>query len=416
MNKPDQSVVLLMTRIPFPPVGGDRVKSYHMVKLLHARFHLRIVIVSDEKASPEQIKFLEDHCETFKLFCFSPFRCRLNLVKVFWKRSMPLQVAYYQFGKVSRFLESFIHKDDIVISTLIRSAEYARSFPNHKVLDIVDSIYLNYKRSIDNVHSVFWKMVYRFELNRLERYERQCVKFFDCTTFVNYFESLEWSRFGKCIWIPNGVSQTLIQNHYPYRHHAQPSIAFFGKMDYQPNVDALKWFFGNVMDKLDPRIVVLVIGSNHSKLAQWFQSRTNRIQFTGYVDDPYAQLAQCECVIAPMQTGGGIQNKILESMAIGQIVITTSLAGSPIVGAVHGTHFFVEDYPQGMANRINEIVANRLPFEEVGRNAKSLIRSAYTWLNYEEKLLGCMFGVVGQVAKEESSANATTNQSVFPKP
>jgi glycosyltransferase involved in cell wall biosynthesis len=238
------------------------------------------------------------------------------------------------------------------------------------------------------------------------------VKFFDCTAFVNYYESLEWGRFGKCLWIPNGVSQSLIESQYPYRRHGFPSIAFFGKMDYQPNVDALKWFYGNVMDKLDPRIVVLVIGSNQNKLAQWFESKTNRIQFTGYLEDPYAQLANCECIIAPMQTGGGIQNKILESMGIGQIVITTSLAGSPIVGAVHGTHFFIEDYPQGMANRINEIVANRLSYEEVGCNAKELISKAYTWHNYEEKLLGCMVGEVQHFVNEDSHPETRSNQSV----
>lgn len=375
-----------MTRLPFPPVGGDKVKSYHLVKILNSISHLKIVVVSDEKPEKSQIDFLKSNCINFKIFYYNKLRCILNLSKVFFNKDLPLQVAYYDFKDVHKYLNKSIQEQDILISTLIRSANYIIPFKNFKILDIVDSIYINYTRSIQNVNSLFWKSIYRFEINRLKKFETLSIKSFDYTIFVNQFEATQWSKYGKCRWIPNGVSQEIIN----YRN-SDPKInsnyvCFFGKMNYQPNIDAVVWFYNNVLNLLPQDINLCIVGSNHSKLEHFFRDKTDRIYFTGYLDDPYSVIDNAICVIAPMRTGGGIQNKVLESMGLGQIVIASTLAANPIIGAKNGVHLIITDDPLEIRDKIVSIVQNRKYFQSICSNAKELIRKQFSWELYKAKI------------------------------
>jgi len=92
------------------------------------------------------------------------------------------------------------------------------------------------------------------------------------------------------------------------------------------------------------------------------------------------------CVVAPMQTGAGIQNKILECMALGTINIVSSLAAKPI-GSEHNKHFLVCDDPKEIANYINKIYKNPKNFENLKKNAREYIMNNFTWSIYEKKLI-----------------------------
>ena len=97
-----------------------------------------------------------------------------------------------------------------------------------------------------------------------------------------------------------------------------------------------------------------------------------------------------DCVVAPMQTGGGIQNKILEAMALGKVVLTTELGYNPIERAERGVHLLVEDSPSKMADLINQIVISKEPFSFIEQNARQFIFENYSWKDYEKKLLGML--------------------------
>jgi len=107
-----------------------------------------------------------------------------------------------------------------------------------------------------------------------------------------------------------------------------------------------------------------------------------RIIVTGYVKDPYDFMSRCALVVSPMQTGGGIQNKILEGMALGKVNVTTSLGASSIYQANHNEHLLVEDSPIKMAELINLIVENPEQFRRIGENGEKLASDLYTWENF----------------------------------
>jgi glycosyltransferase involved in cell wall biosynthesis len=167
-----------------------------------------------------------------------------------------------------------------------------------------------------------------------------------------------------------------------YKNH----IAFFGKMDYQPNIDAVLWFVENVLPYLNKTLKFIVVGAYPAKVIQDLSKNFQNVKVTGFVEDPYLILKSSLCVVAPMQTGAGIQTKILECMALGTINIVSSLAAKPI-GAEHGKHFLVCDDPKEMANVINNIYKNPKNFEYLKIGAREFIKNNFTWGIYEKKLL-----------------------------
>lgn len=392
MNK--KNLLLIMSRLPYPPVGGDKLKSYNILKILSKHYNVYLVVITDEVLTSKIEDELKKWTVHLKVFTKKKYLCYFNTLKSFIN-NLPLQVNYYYFKDVKEYIDKISSEVDFAISTLIRTSEYLREFNKPKLLDAVDSIALNYQRSYSNTKSLFWKLIYKIETKRLFKYERRCVKEFDITFFVNKFEAEYWSNVGKTKWIPNGVNEKLLY-YNKQNDDFKNCIVFFGKMNYQPNIDAVLWFAENVLDKINKNIKFVIVGANPSKKILELAKSNKRIMVTGYLEDPYEVINSSLLVVAPMRTGGGIQNKVLEAMALGKICIVSSLAAKPIIGAKDREHFFVSDDPIEIAEIINSIYENSDRYKFIGENAKNLIRSLYNWGNYEKSLIKMVEDVLSQ--------------------
>ena len=159
------------------------------------------------------------------------------------------------------------------------------------------------------------------------------------------------------------------------------SFVFHGNLEYQPNIDAVLWFVDNVIEKIDKKLNFLIVGAKPTQKIKELEDKYANIKVTGFVDDPYEILNSCLCVVAPMQTGAGIQNKILETMALGTINIVSELAAKPI-GAEDKKEFLIIDKPELMANTINNIFTNQENYCFLKQNAKEFIKKNFTWSIY----------------------------------
>jgi glycosyltransferase involved in cell wall biosynthesis len=295
---------------------------------------------------------------------------------------------------VQKYIDEIYHDYDLLFATLIRTAKYVLDKQKPKILEITDSIGLNYLRSASKTFSSKWKTIYLIERNRLLKFEKYCIEKFDKTLFVNKEERDYFNLPQKTEWLPNGVDEKLLtyeNSDLKYKNY----VAFFGKMDYQPNIDAVLWFVKNVLPYLNKNLKFIIVGAYPKRVVQGLPKKFKNIEVTGYVEDPYLILKSSLCVVAPMQTGGGIQNKILECMALGTINIVSSLAAKPI-GAEQGKHFLVCDNPKDMANLINKIYEKPKDFEYLKQNARDFIKNNFTWQIYEKKLLDVIDNVVNE--------------------
>ncbi|MFN3307444.1 MAG: glycosyltransferase, partial [Candidatus Kapaibacteriota bacterium] len=163
-------------------------------------------------------------------------------------------------------------------------------------------------------------------------------------------------------------------------------ISFFGKMNYRPNVDAVLWFVKQVLPHLPKELNFQILGANPVKQLIDLAKENPRVIVRGYVEDPYVLLKSSLCVVAPMQTGGGIQNKILESMALGTIVITTPYSAFPIAKTEDNVLLIASDASEWI-KIINQLYRNPEKFNFIKGNARNYIKNNFTLEKFEKTLL-----------------------------
>jgi glycosyltransferase involved in cell wall biosynthesis len=376
-----KKILMLTSRLPYPPFGGDKLKNFNLLKILSKYYKVVLVTVTNEKLDEETKKVLEKFTVRYKVFEKSKIDFVLSASKTLLN-SEPLQVNYYYFNDVQKYIDGIVDNVDCVVSTLIRTSKYAININKPKIFDMADSLGQNYKKSLPNVKSIFWKNIYRFEASRLIDYEKKTIDRYDKTFLFNRQEIEYFNMPDKIKFIPHGVNEDLL-TYEKQNNHYRNSVAFFGKMDYQPNIDAVVWFVENVLEKLNKDIRFVVVGGKPTQKILDFGAKYENVEVTGFVDDPYEILNSCMCIVAPMQTGAGIQNKILETMALGTVNVISSLAAIPI-GAKDKKDYIVLDEPTQIANKINEIHQNKDNFEFYKINSREFIRQTFTWSIYEK--------------------------------
>jgi len=379
-----KNILFLSSRIPYPPIGGDRLKNYWLLKILAKHFNVHLVSIAEEKIPADFYKWADEIGITYRIFPKKKQEFLLSAGKSIFN-NYPIQVNYYYFDDVQQYIEKIYKDYDLLFATLIRTARYVMNLEKPKILEMTDSIALNYKRSAKKTKSLKWKLIYYLETNKLINFEKLCVKKFDKTLLVN-IEEVEFLQCdNKVVWLPNGVDEKLLyydKDNPKYNNY----VCFFGKMNYQPNIDAVLWFVENVLPLLNKNIIFCIVGAYPIKRIKSLENKFKNVVVTGFVKDPYEILKSSLCVVAPMQTGAGIQNKILESMALGTINIVSSLAAKPI-GAKHEEHFLIIDEPKEIAKAINEIYKNYKKYEYIKVKSREFIKNNFTWTLYEEKLL-----------------------------
>lgn len=384
MSKP--SILAIFPQLPLPEFAGDRQKVNNLIKVLSKAYNVHAVIISREKHTGEDEIFLKQYCNHYKIFKLSKIGILINCIKGLLKNES-IQINFFYQRKIDDYIHNELSDKKFIFFNLIRTAKYASGFKGNKVMDMVDLISLSYHRSLQKVHSPLWKLIYKYENKHLAKAEQEVIQNFKATFLVNKLEQIQLAeKFQKIFWLPNGIKEQLFN--YPNNVAKQPNvIVFIGKMDYPPNVDAVIWFVKNVFNRLNKEISFYIVGARPSKKVQQLATLNNRIIVTGYVKDPYELMNSCMAVVSPMQTGGGIQNKILEGMALGKVNVATNLGASSIYLAENNKHLLIEDNPIKMAELINNIHQHPNKYQQIGIDGKALVEKIYTWNNFGDILI-----------------------------
>lgn len=384
-------VCMILPRKLFPLLSGYSLKNYYLIRLLAKEYRLHLIVISGEELSEEEKDFYQTYTEKHQVYQMRKSERIVGAVSAIFS-GLPIQVGLYYSRTLQRMLQQEVPQADILISELVRTMPYVNAFRDDtvKVFDMVDSIGLNYQRSLDGTSSFFLKMYYRVEAKRLLRYEERCVRYSDVSFLFNQEEQKYWSKAGNVQWLPHGVKEELLNYPEKKTKEKQPYLAFIGKMNYQPNVDAVLWYAEHIHSKLSQKIGFIIVGAYPTAEVQKLQEKYENITVTGFVEDPYEILSGAVAVVAPMQTGGGIQNKVLEAMAIGKVNLLSRRAAQPIAGAEDGVHFLVCDTLEKYEERICELLQHPEKKQKIEANARAFIQDNFTWEKYGEKYIGCL--------------------------
>jgi glycosyltransferase involved in cell wall biosynthesis len=235
---------------------------------------------------------------------------------------------------------------------------------------------LNFRRRLVS-ESWYWQPLVKEEIKRLHQYERSRVEEFDVAVVVSETDKAVIDH-PKIKCIPLGVDLSVF---YPGSKKSDyPSIVFSGNMSYYVNEKSILWFIKHCWENIKaqvPNIRLKIIGANPSKkLLQC--TNDDSILITGFVPSLADELRTGHIAIAPMQSGSGMQNKVLEAMACGLPVVCTSL-GLGMIKAEHKKEVLSADEAETFAESCIYLMTNVKERKEMGQRAYELVKESYTW-------------------------------------
>lgn len=386
------TLLVCASRTPYPPEDGARIRMFRTLEALSEAHEITLLIVDREPLSTQQRDALEQLCREVVFFSPSTVRYGVNALQSLFSRQ-PLQTALYHHTGPRQWIDAHADEFDLYYANHVRTTEYLRHLDGPLVVDFVDSIARNYAGH-SGIPTSLWTLFYRIEAPRLTRYERRTLQTFDAGFVTSpadrdyIVQGLPEAVSDRLTVLPNGVDRKYLSLDGTDSVSDGQSIVFVGKMDYHPNVDAVTYFCEDVLPAIRaevPEVTFTVVGSNPTSTVRQLGDREG-VTVTGFVDDPAEYVAEAAVVVAPIRHGGGIQNKVLQGMAAGKPVVTTSVGAEGIRGADDGTHIAVEDSPAAFADRVVELLDDPERRVELGNAGRQLIDRRYTWDTVGEEL------------------------------
>ncbi|MCF8329190.1 MAG: glycosyltransferase [Crocinitomicaceae bacterium] len=374
----------MATRFPFPIEKGDKLRTYYLLKSLHKTHDLYLISLSEETISEDQLNEIKAFTKEIHLFTLSKIGKYFRLILGLFN-SKPLQVNYFTSFKKKREIENLLEliKPDHIICQLIRSAEYVKNYHDcPKTIDYMDALSKGMERRINKVN---WtsKFIFQLEAKRLKDYERRIFNYFEFQTIISKQDRdyISHPDQKKMLVMPNGIDDHYFES---LKVEIKYDLVFVGNLNYPPNIDAINYLVKEILPSL-PRLKLLISGANPSKSLLLQLASIPNITITGWVDDIRESYLQGKILIAPMQIGTGMQNKILEAMALGVPSITTTLANNAIM-ATHQESIWVADTRESIIHGIETLLSNEAMYEKIKGNAKEFVRERYNWITIIQDL------------------------------
>ncbi|MBV9811531.1 MAG: TIGR03087 family PEP-CTERM/XrtA system glycosyltransferase, partial [Acetobacteraceae bacterium] len=328
-------LLFLCHRIPYPPNKGDKIRAWHFLEHLARRFAVHLGTFVDDPADWAHVPALQAHCATVLCRPLDKRQQRLrSLLRL--RPGRPLTLDYFDDAALSSWVRDTIASRNITHIFVFSSAmaEYVlKAGAAHRVLDMVD---IDSEKFADYGRRAGWPLraLWTREARTLLAFERRAAATFDRTLLVTEAETARFALLSpetadRVGYIENGVD---LQRFSPDRAFASPlappgpHIVFTGTMDYWPNIDAVGWFAREVLPLVREQrhgAHFTVVGANPSAEVQALRSPA--VTVTGSVPDVRPYLAHCDVAVAPLRVARGVQNKVLEAMSMGCIVVARTL-------------------------------------------------------------------------------------------
>ncbi|AIO32841.1 glycosyl transferases group 1 family protein [Burkholderia cenocepacia] len=396
MSQDKKKLLVLTPRFPYPVIGGDKLRIYHLCRMLSRHYSLTLLSLCDSDedmraALPDDGVF--DRVERVFL---SKRRSYLNTLLALPTRT-PLQVAYYRSRAFAAAVSRLLPSHDGVFVHLVRCAEYVRRSDKPRVLEMTDAISLNYSRvkQLRNARGLKSR-VFGIEAKRLLDYERTIVDDFDLSVLVSRTDRdyLFPDASGKRVMVcSNGVDLSGLP--YTARSMASRLLVFIGDMRTVQNQDMCHFFAEAVLPLLRKRADYRfrIVGSIAPAVAEQLRAYDG-VEVTGRVASVAEAASDGAIGVCPMRIGAGVQNKILEYMALGLPVVTTSL-GHEGLGAVSGQDLLIADTPEEFVERIEWLIAHASAAVEMAGHARQFVEREHGWGQMTRALVERVDGLLG---------------------
>jgi sugar transferase (PEP-CTERM/EpsH1 system associated) len=375
-------------RFPFPPDKGDRIRTWNLLAYLSSRFTVHVGCFVHEPVRPVNVERLRavagGECH------FVPVNRARGLARslIALVTGEPLSVRYLHSASMRSWVRRLAAKTRPVLAVASAStvAAYVLEIDGaRRMLDLVD-VDSDKWRQYAETRSGVAAWIYRREAKTLLHLERTLVGRFDANLLVTPHEvatmrALAPEDSARLHCISNGVDANYFNPLHDYRDPYPPTIqaiVMTGAMNYWPNVDAASWFAREILSRIrdrQPEARFFIVGHSPAREVRDLGSLPG-VTVVGTVADVRPYIAHADVVVAPVRVARGVQNKVLEGMAMARPVVTTGRVMKGVL-ATAGRELLVADDTEAFATAVIEVLSGIHPF--LGERARARVVSAYSW-------------------------------------
>lgn len=398
-------VLFLSAWFPYPPNNGSRIRAYHLLKSLARRHDVYLISLLQEDSDPANAAHLEKMCKVWSLHesrWFSPGTLK-SFLGFFSNR--PRSCVDTFDPSVKRAVREAVLEiqPDAVVASTLGVAEYVpHDFGVPCVLDQHNCEYAVLKRGSESRRSALSRFRYALGWKKFAQWEAAVCRSFDAVIMVS-----ERDREQMLIAAPDLKNVQVIANGVDTEYHTpihrapnMNTILYNGALTYNPNLEAVRYFgeeiYPHLREKL-PNVKLLVTGRTAGVDLRGIDE-AHGIVLTGYVEDMRDVLNKSGACIVPLMQGGGSRLKILEAMAAGVPVVSTSM-GAEGIECTDGRDILLADTSEGFAGVIERVLTDSELADRLALAARQLVVERYDW-----KALGGAFVDIVESAVSERRA------------
>lgn len=361
-------ILFLAHRAPFPPDRGDRIRSFNILRYLsqRARVHL-VAFVDDDAVITDEHRAMVDECVLIRRT-----KSQLRAVAEALTSGRPVSLTAFADRDFGRAVKDIVarRRIDAVYAFSGQMAQYIPDVGRMAIMDFVDLDSAKFAAYAQDAGAPMrWMM--RREARLLSRYEQAVASRVSTAFFVSAAEAALLP--GSCA-LENGIDTVFYDPALAMPLASKhPLIVFTGQMDYRPNVDAVSWFAQSVLP-LIPDAHFAIVGRAPTPAVRALVAAN--VTVTGEVADVRGWLAAADVVVAPLQLARGVQNKVLEAMAMARAVVASTGAAE---GIDHAGTIRIASEARDFADCVTALIRNPASAMALGKAARQQVIARYGW-------------------------------------
>ncbi len=370
-------ILVVTPRFPHPLDKGDKLRAYHQIRLMSKNHEVVLCALSERPVSQNSLDALRTRCRRIEVLSFSPGRGRRAGLKAM-ALGLPYQVGYFTHSEVAGRFRAVVDEErpDLVFCQLVRTAEYVKDLSCPCLLDYMDAFSFGMAQRA-TVGGPWARGAHALEHRLLARYERRVFDRFRAHTIISERDhaALPFGQKQSIRVVPNGVDSEVFS---PRDAEIRWDLLFVGNMAYPPNVRAAQTLVQDILPRIRthrPGIRVLIAGANPTTAVQRLAS--DAVEVSGWVDDVVDCYARSRIFVAPMEWGTGMQNKLLQAMAMELPCVTTPLAAEAL-GLSAGV-MRVGSGPGNLAQCVVDLLDQPEMGQSLGRKGREIVVSQFQW-------------------------------------
>lgn len=396
-------ILFLAQRVPYPPDRGDKIHTYNHLRHLAKMHEVAVACLADGEEDMTNVVGLKSLATSIDAVAIRPIRARSRALAALGSR-IPCTVAYFNERRLHEQVGERMRREhfDAILVNSSQMAQFVEPYSDlPRIMQFVDLDSLKWQQYAEN-SSIPRSWLFRREFHCLLEYERKLARTFTHSLVCTPRELEDLQRLAPgaaASCVSNGVDLDVFR---PQAIEKIPgAMIFTGVMDYYPNIEGVVWFCRDVLPLIRrelPGVTLTICGARPDARVTAL-ARIPGVTVTGRVADVRPYLARASVAVVPLRIARGIQNKLLEAMAMGLPAVACS-AVTGGVEATPGRDVFVADNPADFAGATVRLFRDDELRRRTGAAARACMEAKYHWEHQLQRLDRVLEAVTGKGSPE----------------